>query len=149
MHYQLTNGFGELVDSSQGDLPLVYMHNTNALLPSLERELTGRQAGEHLEITIYPEDGYGYADEELVVECPRDKLAESEQLKIGMRFKALSKEGDSQMVTVKDISEDSVILDANHPLAGQVLHFNIAIVSVREPTDRELEDGIATQTNAN
>ena len=149
MHYQLTNGFGELIDSSQGDLPLVYMHNTNALLPSLERELTGHLAGEHLEITIYPEDGYGYADEELVVECPRDKLAESEQLKVGMRLKALSKDGDSQLVTVKEISEETVVLDANHPLAGQVLHFTIAIVSVREPTEKELNDGIATQTNAN
>jgi len=149
MHYQLTNGFGELIDSSQGDLPLVYMHNTNALLPSLERELTGHLAGEHLEITIYPEDGYGYADEELVVECPRDKLAESEQLKVGMRFKALSKDGESQLVTVKEIGDETVVLDANHPLAGQVLHFTIAIVSVREPTEKELDDGIATQTNAN
>ena len=149
MHYQLTNGFGELVDSSQGDLPLVYMHNTNALLPSLERELTGHQAGENLDITIYPEDGYGYADEELVAEWPREKLAESEQLKVGMRFKALSKDGESQMVTVKEIDEDTVVLDANHPLAGQVLHFNIAIVSVREPTEQEIETGIATQTNTN
>jgi len=147
MHYQLSNGFGELIDSSQGGLPMVYMHNTNSLLPSLERELTGHQAGDNIEATIYPEDGYGYSDEELIVEWPKEKLADTVQLKLGMRFKALGADGESQLVTVKEINDDTVVLDANHPLAGQVLHFNIAIVAVREPTEKEIEAGVATQTN--
>ncbi len=147
MHYQLTNGFGELIDSSQGDLPLVYMHNTNALLASLERELTGKQAGEQVSVTIYPEDGYGYADEELIAEWPRDSIEKTQELIIGMRFKALSKEGESQLVTLTEIREETVVLDANHPLAGQVLNFTVAIVDVRDPTDEELEQGYAATTN--
>lgn len=147
MHYQLTNGFGELIDSSQGDLPLVYMHNTNALLVSLERELTGKQAGEQVAVTIYPEDGYGYADEELIAEWPRDSIEKTQELIIGMRFKALSKDGESQLVTLTEIREDTVVLDANHPLAGQVLNFTVAIVDVREPTETELEQGFAATTN--
>lgn len=147
MHYQLTNGFGELIDSSQGDLPLVYMHNTNALLASLERELTGKQAGEQVSVTIYPEDAYGYADEELIAEWPRDSIERTQELIIGMRFKALSKDGESQLVTLTEIREDTVVLDANHPLAGQVLNFTVAIVDVRDPTDEELEQGFATTTN--
>ncbi len=147
MHYQLSNGFGEQIDTSQGDLPLVYMHNTNALLPSLERELTGKQAGEQVSVTIYPEDGYGYSDEELIAEWPRDSIERTQELVIGMRFKALTKEGDSQLVTLTEIREDTVVLDANHPLAGQVLNFIVAIVSVREPTDEELSQGFATTTN--
>ena len=147
MHYQLNNGFGEMIDSSQGGLPLVYMHNTNALLPSLERELTGHRAGDHVAVTIYPEDGYGYADESLVAEWPRESIEKTQELIIGMRFKALGKDGDSQMVTLTEIREDTVVLDANHPLAGQVLNFMIAIVNVREPTPLELEQGIAHDSN--
>lgn len=147
MHYQLNNGFGELIDSSQGDLPMVYMHNTNVLLPTLERELTGHRAGDNLAVTIYPEDGYGYPDEELIAEWPRESIETSQELVLGMRFKALAKDGDSQMVTVTEIRDDTVVLDANHPLAGQVLNFTIAIVSVREPTSTELEQGYASSTN--
>ncbi len=148
MHYQLSNGFDELIDSSQGGLPLVYMHNSNALLPSLERELTGKQAGEHVAVTIYPEDGYGYADEELIAEWPRESIEQAQQeLVVGMRFKALGKDGDSKLVSVTEIRDDVVVLDANHPLAGQVLNFMIAIVDVREPTEEELAQGFATGAN--
>lgn len=149
MHYQLTNGLGETIDSSQGDVPLVYMHNSNALLPSLERELTGQKAGEHIAVTIYPEDGYGYADEELIAEWPREAIEQSQQeLKLGMRFKALGNNGESTLVTVVEIRDDVVVLDANHPLAGQVLNFMIAVVDVREPTDEELEQGFASTPSA-
>lgn len=145
MHYQLCNGFDELIDSSQGNIPLVYMHNTNSLLASLERELTGKQAGEHVAVTIYPEDAYGYADEDLIAEWPRDTIEQTQQdLVVGMRFKALGKDGESQLVSVKEIREDVVVLDANHPLAGQVLNFMIAIVDVREPTAQELKQGFAS-----
>ena len=146
MHYQLTNGFGELIDSSQGDLPLVYMHNTNVLLAALERELTGKRAGEHLAVTIYPDDGYGYPDEELIAEWPRSSIERTQELIIGMRFKALSKTGEDQLVTLTEIKEETVVLDANHPLAGQVLTFTVAIVDVREPTPEEVEEGFASTT---
>jgi len=149
MHYQLTNGFGEIIDSSQGDLPLVYMHNTNALLPSLERELTGKRSGDPIAVTIYPEDAYGYPDESLIAEWPRATIEEKQELVVGMRFKALDKEGESKLVTLVEIREDTVVLDANHPLAGQVLTFTMAIVSIREPTTRELEQGFAVATNPN
>lgn len=149
MHYQLSNGFDEVIDSSQGDVPLVYMHNTNALLPSLERELTGHVAGEHIAVTIYPEDGYGYRNEDLLGEWPRESIEQgSQELKLGMRFKALGSDGKSELVTVTEIRDDVVVLDANHPLAGQVLNFMIAIVDVREPTDDELAQGLANTSNS-
>ncbi|MFK7890229.1 MAG: peptidylprolyl isomerase [Granulosicoccus sp.] len=147
MHYQLTDGFGELIDSSQGSLPMVYMHNSNSLLPSLERELTGKRVGEHLAVTIYPEDGYGYADESLVAEWPREAIEKhaglSGKLSVGMRVKALDSDGESTLVTVREIRDDVVVLDANHPLAGKVLNFMIAIIDVREPSAAELEQGFA------
>lgn len=150
IHYQLTNGFGELIDSSQGNVPMVYMHNTNALLSSLERELTGKCAGEHVAVTIYPEDAYGYADEDLIIEMSRESIESdpdlSKSLGIGMRIKALGPDGESKLATVKEIRDDAVVLDANHPLAGQVLNFMIAIVDVREPTPGELEQGYANNS---
>ena len=150
-HYRLTNGFGELLDASLGDLPLVYMHNTSALLPSLERELTGRRAGEALEVTIYPEDGYGYADEALVQDWSLEALArrvpDVAALHPGMRLRARGEGEESTMVTVVSIDEHGARLDANHPLAGQVLHFEIAIVAVREPTAGERERGVAEHVN--
>ena len=148
-HYQVTNGFDELIDSSQGGLPLVYMHNSNSLLPSLERELTGQQAGDHVAVTIYPEDGYGYPDQELIAEWPRESIEQGQrELTLGMRFKALGNNGESKLVSVTEIRDDVVVLDANHPLAGQVLNFMIAIVDVREPTEAELGQGFASTDNS-
>ncbi len=149
MHYQLTNGFDELIDSSQGDVPLTYMHNCGGLLPSLERELTGKQAGEHVAVTIYPEDAYGYAQEDLIAEWPRDVVEQAQQeLSLGMRFKALGNDGEFTLASVVEIRDDTVVLDSNHPLAGQVLNFMIAIVDVREPTEEELAQGYANGGNA-
>ena len=144
MHYQLVDGFGELIDSSSGDLPLVYMHNTSAILPSLERELTGHRAGDHVVATIYPEDAYGYADESLVQRFPREALDGAGELAVGARVRARGRDGESTLATVREIDEEDVLLDANHPLAGRVLHFTIAIVAVREPSAAELEAGAAT-----
>jgi len=147
MSYRLENGNGELLDSSQGQLPLVYMHNTGAILSSLERELTGRQKGEALDVVIYPEDGYGYAKEELVKNVSREQFSGID-LTLGMRIKASNKENkETQLLTVTAIEEDTVTVDANHPLAGQILHFHMGIVEVREPTEQELEQGYAVNTN--
>lgn len=148
MSYLLENGNGELLDSSQGQLPLVYMHNTNALLIGLERELTGKRKGDAIDVVLYPEDAYGYVKEELVQTLPRERF-DGITLTIGMRVKASNTQnGEIELMTVTEINDDTVIVDSNHPLAGQILHFNISIVDVREPTEAELEQGYAVHTNA-
>jgi FKBP-type peptidyl-prolyl cis-trans isomerase SlyD len=141
MHYRLENGFGETIDSSQGGLPLVYMHNTGAILPSLERELTGRSTGDVFEVVIYPEDGYGYANEDLIQEMAREMFAPLGEIKVGMRVNVKGNDDQSQLVTIKAINDESVVVDGNHPLAGQVLHFEIGILELREPTQQEIEEG--------
>jgi len=147
MAYLLENGDGETLDSSQGQLPLVYMHNTNAILIGLERELTGKRKGEAVDVVLYPEDGYGYSKQELIQEIPRERF-DGIELTVGMRVKASNKQNDdTALMTVTEINDDTVIVDSNHPLAGQVLHFQITIVDVREPTDAELEQGYALHTN--
>lgn len=147
MSYILENADGELLDSSQGQLPLVYMHNTNALLIGLERELTGKRKGDAIDVVLYPEDAYGYAKEELLQTLPKERF-EGIALTLGMRVKASNtKNGETELMTVTEINDDTVVVDSNHPLAGQILHFNIAIVDVREPTVAELEQGFAIHTN--
>ncbi len=148
MHYKLNNGFGELIDSSQGGLALVYMHNTNAILPSLERELTGKRESDVFDLVIYPEDAYGYADEKLIQEMPRTMFAELGELSVGMRINIKGQDGESQLVTITQLDDENVVVDGNHPLAGQVLHFEVGIVSVREPTEEELAQGYATGSGA-
>lgn len=148
MSYLLENGNGELLDSSQGQLPLVYMHNTNAILIGLERELTGKRKGEAVDVVLYPEDGYGYAKEELIQALPREQFKGIE-LTLGMRVKASNKQNDdTELLTVTDINDETVTVDANHPLAGQILHFKITIVNVRQPTEAELQQGYAVHVNA-
>ena len=145
--YRLENGDGEVIDSSQGQLPLVYMHNTNALLNSLERELTGKVKGDALDVVIYPEDGYGYSKEELIQSVPREQF-DGVELSVGLRIKASNKQTDEiELLTVTEINEDSVVVDANHPLAGQILHFQLVVVDVREPTEAELAQGFAVTAN--
>lgn len=146
MHYRLENGFGETIDSSQGGLPLVYMHNTGAILPTLERELTGRSKGDMFEVVIYPEDGYGYAKEDLIQEMPREMFNALGEISVGMRVNIKGKDEQSQLVTIKAINDESVVVDGNHPLAGQVLHFEIGIVDLREPTQAEIEKGGAIES---
>lgn len=147
IHYQLTNGFGDVIDSSLGGLPLAYMHNSGAFLPALERELTGAVKGDNLEIVIYPEDGYGYPNEELIQELEKEAFSSIEKLSEGMRVRGRSSTGEEQMFTVVEIRDDAVVVDANHPLAGQVLNFNVAVVAVREPTDEEVAQGFASSSN--
>ena len=126
---------------------MVYMHNTSAILPSLERELTGRKIGDVFDLVIYPEDGYGYANDELIQTVPRDVFTALGEINVGMRVNVKSKDGESQLVTVKAINDDTVVVDGNHPLAGQVLHFEIGILAIREPTAAEIEQGFAADTN--
>lgn len=147
MSYRLLNGDGEVIDSSQGQLPLVYMHNSNAILPSLERELTGKAKEDTVDVVIYPEDGYGYAKEELIQELPREQFNDIPDLSVGQRIRATNKENNEvEMMSVVELREDTVLVDFNHPLAGQILNFQIVIVDVREPTDKELEQGFASTT---
>jgi FKBP-type peptidyl-prolyl cis-trans isomerase SlyD len=147
MSYRLLNGDGDVIDSSQGQLPLVYMHNSNSILASLERELTGKVKEDTVDVVIYPEDGYGYAKEELIQELPREQFKDIPGLTVGQRIRATNKENNEvEMLSVVEIRDDTVLVDFNHPLAGQVLNFQIVIVDVREPTEKEREQGFASTT---
>jgi len=140
IHYKVANTEGELLDSSEGDEPLAYIQGQGDIVPGLEKALLGKAAGDRLQVTVSPEHGYGEREEGKVQTVPRDAFESDAQIEPGMRFQAESEDGDV-IVTVTAVTEEEVTIDANHPLAGQTLHFEVEVVSVRACTDEELAHG--------
>jgi FKBP-type peptidyl-prolyl cis-trans isomerase SlyD len=143
IHYTLTNGEGEELDSSVGHDPLVYLHGAGNIIPGLEDALAGSSAGDRLEVTVQPEDAYGPVNPELVRLLPRDAFAGVDLVEPGMQFQTQGPDGQIMRVTVKENTSEGVLIDANHPLAGQVLYFSVSIENVRKATEEELAHGHA------
>lgn len=140
LHYKLTGNNEQVLDSSENQEPLVYMHNTGGLLPGLESALSGCAAGDILNVRLTPEEAYGIHHPELIQELPLEAF-DGQSLSAGMVFDAKGKDGNSQRVEVKKVTLEKVTVDANHPLAGETLTFDVVIVGVRAPSEEELELG--------
>ena len=140
LEYTLTNDSGQVLDSSKGQEPLVYVHGSGMLIPGLEAELEGKTKGDSFRTEIAPENGYGVRDEALVQAVSRAQLPADLEIQVGVQLQAQSEEG-THVVTVTAVEGDQVKLDANHPLAGVTLHFDIEVMDVREATKEELEHG--------
>ncbi len=139
--YTLTNDAGEVIDSSAGGAPLVYLHGAGNIIAGLENALEGKQAGDELSVAIEPEDGYGEYSVELVSTLGREMFEGVDQLEVGMQFHASGPDGSMQVVTVRDVDGDEVTVDGNHPLAGQRLNFQVKVVAVRDAAAEELAHG--------
>jgi FKBP-type peptidyl-prolyl cis-trans isomerase SlyD len=142
IHYVLTNDDKEVLDSSEGQDPLAYLHGTGHLIPGLEAQLLGKTAGDKLDVTFQPGDGYGEFNEELVQVVPSDVFDGVESIEPGMQFQTSNEDGsDGETITVVSVENDEVTIDGNHTLAGVTLHFAVDIIEVREATAEELEHG--------
>lgn len=135
--YVLTNDAGEEIDSSKGKEPLVYLHGAGHLVPGLEAELEGKSKGDEVAAVVPPATGYGERNEEMIQEVPKDRFPEGMALEPGMTLQAQSPAG-VKVVTVVGVEEEHVRIDANHPLAGVTLHFDVTVREVREATPEEL-----------
>lgn len=140
IHYTLTNADGETLDSSVGQDPLVYLHGSNNIIAGLEAALLGKTAGDTLQVSVEPGDGYGELRDELVQEVDRSAFQGVDEIDVGMQFMAQTPWGE-QPVTVVKVQGDNITLDGNHPLAGQVLNFDVEVVEIREATAEELDHG--------
>ncbi|MEX1139161.1 MAG: peptidylprolyl isomerase [Bacteroidota bacterium] len=141
IEYTLTDERGEVLDSSKehGE-PLAYIHGAGNIIPGLENVLLGKSAGEKFTVSIAPENGYGIRDERHVAKVARDQFKGVDDLEVGMQFRTEGS-GHSQVVTVTAVEKDTVLVDANHPLAGKTLNFDVSVVSVRKATAEELSHG--------
>jgi FKBP-type peptidyl-prolyl cis-trans isomerase SlyD len=140
--YKLYSAAGELIEETSE--PITYLHGGHhGIFPKLEEALTEKQAGEACSVMLEPEDAFGEYDAELVRVEAQDRFPAD--VKIGMQFEdtAGEDEEDIRVFTVTDIAGGRVVVDGNHPLAGQRLRFDCTILDVRPATPDELEHGHA------
>jgi len=128
VHYvgKLTDG--NVFDSSEGREPLKFEVGSGQIIPGFESAVMGKTVGDKVTVTINPEMAYGEVREDLFVQLPLDKMPGD--VEVGQMLQAMSDDGRETQVRVHEINEDNVIIDGNHPLAGQDLIFDIEIVSV-------------------
>jgi len=140
LHYTLSDNDGNVLDRSD-DGSFAYLHGAGNIIPGLENALTGRTSGDELSVAIAPEDGYGLRDADRVQDAPRDMFPPEHDIEPGMQFHAQGPDGQSLVVTVVRVEGDTVTVDANHPLAGIQLNFEVKVVDVRAASDEEIEHG--------
>lgn len=138
--YTLTGDDGQVIDTSTGREPLMYLHGHGNIVPGLEKALEGKAAGDQFDASVVPEEGYGAYREELVQDVPKEAFEGVDQLAPGMSFRAESNAGPMTVV-VKEVNDDTVTVDGNHMLAGQTLNFAVDVKSVREATEAEITQG--------
>lgn len=140
VHYRLKNHAGEVVDTSEGGEPLHFMAGSDQVIPGIQEAVRGRGVGDCLEVTIPPAMAYGEHDPNLVRKVPRSAFEGVENLQVGMTFQT-NTGTEAQVVKVVGIDGNLVRVDANHPLAGLTLYFELEISDVREATDAEVAAG--------
>jgi FKBP-type peptidyl-prolyl cis-trans isomerase SlyD len=138
--YVLESNEGQTLESSEGE-PLVYLHGHENLVPGLERQLEGRSVGDKFVAIVEPADGYGERSDEEPVAVPADQFPADLTVEPGMQFSAEDDDGNEIPVWVLAVESELILVDPNHPLAGQILHFQIEIHSIRSATDEEKANG--------
>lgn len=140
VNYTLKNDAGEIMDTSEGREPLVYLHGVGALIPGLENELEGKSASDKLNVVIAPEHAYGNRRDDLLRVVSKDGFQGDEELVTGMRVQLDTDQGPA-IAVVSKIEGNDVTLDLNHPLADMTLHFDVEILAVREAEADEIAHG--------
>ena len=135
--YTLTLASGEEVDSSPEGQPFGFITGSGQVISGLENHLMGKAAGDQSKIVVEPEDGYGAVNENMFQEISREQFPEDTEIEPGMTFQAQGPQGPV-LIKVHELKDNVVVVDLNHPLAGEQLHFDVKVVEVREPSSEEL-----------
>lgn len=136
IHYTLTNNQGEVLDSSAGREPLTYLHGAGNLIMGMEEGLEGKVKGDKLKLKISPAKGYGELDPSMVQQVPRSAFG-NQKVEKGMQFQT----NQGHVVTVTNVGLESITVDANHPLAGVELNFDVEVMNVRAASQEEISHG--------
>ena len=132
LEYTLADDNGKVLDSNKGGEPLTFTQGRQEIIPGLEQALDGMRAGEEKKVTLKPADAYGDVDPAAVTEVPKEQIP-ADALKVGTELVAQNQNGERRTVRIKEIKEDSVIIDLNHPLAGKTLVFDVKVLGVEPP----------------
>jgi|SRR3990172_4117716 len=131
LEYTLKDEAGKIVESNKGGTPLVFTHGNGQIIPGLEKALLGMREGETKHVTVPPEDAYGQPDPTRVHEVSRERVPK--EIKVGSSLVGQTSTGQPILAVVKEIKEQVVVLDFNHPMAGKTLIFDIKVLSVEPP----------------
>jgi FKBP-type peptidyl-prolyl cis-trans isomerase SlyD len=142
MHYKLSDDEGNVIDTSEGQEPLVYLHGAGNIISGLEKALVGKAVGEKLKVRVEPKDAYGVPVEELVQKVDIKMFEGVEAIEPGMIFQVqASDDQPPQRIMIRSVEGEEVVVDGNHPLAGVALNFAVDITDIRAATDTEIEHG--------
>ena len=130
LEYTLRLDSEEIIDSTEGKAPLTYTHGAQEIITGLEKELEGMAVGERKQVTVSPSDGYGEVHPEGRFEVAKDRVP-LEALRIGATLQGEGPDGKPVYPHVAEIRDSTVLLDLNHPLAGQTLHFDVKVVDIQ------------------
>jgi len=132
IEYTLKDDKGAVLDTNAGKEGLAFTQGAQQIIPGLDKALLGMKAGDTKKVTVKPEDAYGPVDPKAEAEVPKDVLPQGAAV-VGTRLLARGEDGQPRPVTVKAVKDTTVLLDLNHPLAGQTLLFDVKVVSVEPP----------------
>lgn len=141
--YTLKDAEGEIIDTSSGAEPLVYLHGIGALIAGMESGLEGKSPGDEFQVVITPDQGYGEYDEEDVMEIELAAFEDPTMVQVGMELVLETEDEGEFAAVVTEIGEEVAIVDRNHPLAGMTLHFEVAVREVRKASAEEIDHGHA------
>lgn len=130
VHYKGKLTSGEQFDSSEGREPLAFTVGAGQMIKGFDDAIPGMEPGEKKTITIAPENAYGEKNNEAIIEFPKSNIPEDMKLETGMKLQLQNQAGQPIPVTVTEIKDDVVVLDANHELAGKELIFDIELVEI-------------------
>jgi peptidylprolyl isomerase len=136
IHYKGTLNDGTVFDSSEGKEPLEFIYGVGMIIPGLEKGIEGLEQGQKKTIEVKADDAYGPIMEQAVQEVPKDQFPQDVELKEGMQLAAQGPQGVIP-VKVKEIKEDSVLVDFNHPLAGQDLKFDVEVIEEKDASEED------------
>ena len=141
LEYTLRLDDGDVIDTSSGRGPLQFLQGHGQIIPGLEKELYGMALGDEKKVIVAPEEGYGQRKPDALRQFPRSSFPPDAEIETGMAVQLVNPEGQPLMAFVEEIGDETVVLDLNHPLAGETLHFEVEVVALREATPEELEHG--------
>jgi FKBP-type peptidyl-prolyl cis-trans isomerase SlyD len=139
LEYTLSGDQGEIIETSRGKEPLMYVHGSGGLIKGFEAALEGKSPGDSFVFSVNPGDGYGERREDLVFQAKREQFSGIPELTLGMPLRVQTTEG-ALIARIAEVRDGSVLLDANHPLSGRTLTFDVEVLDVRDATPEELED---------
>lgn len=140
LEYVLRLDDGELIVTSEGGETVEYLHGYGQMVPGLEQALYGMTVGDEKHVVVDPQEGFGQVNPEAIEQVPQEIFPSDLELAPGMRLKLRDQSGNVLSAVVVEVGADDVVLDFNHQLAGETLHFDVKVTSVRKATSEELAE---------